>query len=109
MKLSNLFSRKQKTPGMDSYYHHEFHVYRDWLAVVLVFTVGVIGSGIVHFFLFMAFNKTEDERIAESGAVPVSPRLDREALKRVEESFAAKAEQFEDLRGRPVPVIDPSR
>jgi len=96
---------KFKRRRRQSLYRHAFHVYRDWLILLLVTAVVIVGSMLFHVYLF--YHAQADSVIDLSG---VSSRLtvNRTELQTTIDTYTKLKEGSESKKQQFTEVVDPS-
>jgi len=94
--------KKHRTQSL---YMHAFHVYRDWLILLLVAVSILTASMLFHVYLFY---QVQNDSAIESGSVGRRLTVNRTELRDVIDSYTKKKINFEGKNYNLIDVVDPS-
>lgn len=78
--------------------------HRDWQRLLVLFFAALLGSGLLHFFIYSSLSDTAP------GSVEASKRtINEKEFTRVLEAYREKELLFNELRSAPPTIEDPSR
>ncbi len=90
----------------DPHHIHELHIYKDWLWVVFVFTVGFVCVALIHIVIFQKMETVDD--LDGENIISQTKTINRTELKRAVDELNRRSIRFNELRKLPASAVDPS-